>query len=204
MFFSVYNKFKYKNWIRMNNGRRQKVLEKIEKKQSKKLKRPSLPIVINTNPDWHCFGMFENKNGKKLLYLSINLLQRPELRFHALETVIHEGRHAYQHHLINKKKLGLFNFKGKRWKRNYMGYISSKEDSAIYSMQPIERDAQKYAIKEMSKLKGKFKNERDYHITIENMVSRYENSERELKDRHGIFYKFAINKKIKNKSTKRH
>lgn len=203
MFFSIYNKFKYKNWIRLTNGKRQKVLEKIEKKQAKKLHRQVLPIVINTDPNWYCFGMFENKGGKKLLHLSINLLTKPELRFHALETVIHEGRHAYQHFVINKKKLGLFNFKEKKWKRNYGGYISSKEDSAIYSMQPIERDAQKYAIKELSKLKGKFKNERDYKITLENMIYRYEDSERELKNRHGIFYKLAINKKIKNKSSKK-
>lgn len=201
MFFSIYNKFKLKNWRKLSKGRKQKVLEKVEKKQAKKLRRPALPIVINTDPNWHCFGMFENRKGKKLLHLSINLLSKEELRFHALETIIHEGRHAYQHHVISKKKLNFFNFKEKRWKRNYMGYVSSKEDSAIYSMQPIELDAQKYAIKMMNKFKGKFKNERDYHITVENMVNRLESSEQELKNRHGLFYRSAINRKIRKKSS---
>ena len=203
MFFSIYNKFKYKNWVRLSEGKRQRVLEKIEKKQAKKLHRPTLPIVINLDPNWHCFGMFENKGNKKLLHLSINLIKNPTLRFHALETILHEGRHAYQHHIIHNKKLRFYHFKEKKWKQNYSGYISSKEDSAIYAMQPIERDAQKYAIKQMNQFYSKFKNERDYHTTLQNMINRYEYSEQELKERHGIFYKFAINKKIKNKTKKR-
>ena len=197
MLFSLYNKFKIKNWIKLNPGKRERVLEKVEHKQAKKLHRPSLPIVINTDPNWNSLGMFENKKNKKLLHISINLLTRPELRFHALETVLHEGRHAYQHNLITRKKLGFFNFKEKRWKKNYSGYINSTEDPILYSMQPIERDAQKYAIKELSKFKYKFKNEQDYHITMQNMLIRYNETERELKERHGVFYKMVLNKKIK-------
>jgi len=200
MFFSIYNKFKYKNWIRLSEGKRQRVLEKVEKKQAKKLKRPVLPIVINLDPAWHCYGMFENKKNKKLLHISINLIKKPELRFHALETILHEGRHAYQHHLINKKKLRFFDFKAKRWKKNYAGYITSTDDPLLYSMQPIERDAQKYAIKEMNKLAGKYNNERDFYLTMQHMTTRYEDSERELKEKHGIFYKVHLNRKIKKRT----
>lgn len=201
MLFSVYNKFKLKNWLKLSEGKRQKVLEKIEKKYAKKLKRPMLPIVINIDPGWESLGMFENKKNKKLLHISINLIKKPELRFHALETILHEGRHAYQHHLIYKSKLGFFAFKEKRWKKNYSGYIKSSDDPLFYSMQPIERDAQKFAIKEMRKMRYRFNKERDYHITMEHMINRYEDSERELKERHGLFYKVALNRKIK-KNTK--
>lgn len=200
MFFSIYNKFKYRKWIRLSEGKRQRILEKIEKKESKKWKRPTLSVVININPNWTSYGMFENKNGKQLLHISINLLRKPELRFHALETILHEGRHAYQHHLINKRKPGFFDFKAKSWKRNYAGYITSADDQAMYSMQPIERDAQKYAIKRMSKLRGKYKGERDYDVTMKEMIRRYEYSKEELKERHGIFYRHHLNKKIRKKS----
>lgn len=201
--FSIYNKFKYKNWARMNEGQRQKAIEKVEKKQAKKLERPVLPVVVNTDPNWHCYGMFENGHGRQLLHISIKLLTDPALRFHALETILHEGRHAYQFNIINKKKLGLFDFKKKRWKQNYSGYISSREDKLIYSMQPIERDAQKYAIKQMDKLYGKFKNERDYHNTLKSMIYRYEETEKQVREKHGLFYKLKILNKIKNKTKRK-
>ena len=199
LFFSVYNKFKLKKWSKLSNGSRQRILEKIEKKQAKKLHRPILPVVVNTNPDCTYFGMFETSNDKQLLHINIKLLTDPSKRFHALETIWHEGRHAYQYNIISNKRLGIFAFRKKRWKQNYSGYISSVEDKLIYSMQPIERDAQKYAIKKMEKMHKRFKNEDDYWNTLQIMKFRYDETERQLKERHGIFYNLAIRRKIKKK-----
>lgn len=199
--FSIYNKFKYRKWIGFTPARRAKILEKIEEKQAKKLGRKQLPVVINHDPNWHCYGSFEVDNtGRRILYLSINLIENPNLRYHALETILHEGRHAYQYEQISKKHISPFNFKAKKWRANYSGYISSREDKTIYSMQPIERDAQKYAINQMEKHSFKFRNEEDYQATMRSMIYRYEESERQAKRELGIFYKHKMNKKIKNKS----
>ena len=173
--------------------------EKVEKKQSKKLKRPTLPVVVNTHPTCSYFGMFETLDGKQLLHINVKLLEDPSLRFHALETILHEGRHAYQYNIIKNKKIRFYEFKKKRWKRNYSGYITSTEDPLFYSMQPIERDAQKYAIKQMSKFKRKFKHEKDFYITLQRMIDRYNNTEKSLKEKHGIFYNAKLNRKIRKK-----
>ena len=199
--FSIYNKFKYRKWIGLTPGKRQQLLEKVEAKQAKKLGRSELPVVINHDPNWHCYGMFEvDSSGRKLLYLSINLIDNPRLRYHALETILHEGRHAYQYEQISKKKISPFNFKAKKWRDNYSGYITSREDRTLYSIQPIERDAQKYAIKEMEKFSFKFRNEEDYQTTMRSMLYRFEESERQAKRELGFFYKMKMNRRIKDKS----
>ncbi len=202
-FFSVYNKFKFKSWAKMSPGKRQIILEKVEKKQSKKLKRPTLPVVINHDPNWNCYGAFTvSANGKKILYLSISLIEDVSLRYHALETILHEGRHAYQFEQITKKKIGFFNFKAKKWKENYSGYINSAEDKLVYSLQPVERDAQKYSIKFMEGMRFKYRNEEDYHNTMKSMIFRYEQTVKDAKNEMGLFYKSKMNKKIKNKQKK--
>lgn len=198
--FSIYNKFKFKNWVKYSPGKRQKILEIVEEKQSKKLKREKLPVVINANPNWGSYGMFEvDASGKKTLYLSINLINDVSLRYHALETIFHEGRHAYQYEQITKKKIGFFNFKAKRWRDNYSGYITSKEDRTIYSLQPVERDAQKYAIDRMEDFSFKFRNEADYQETMNQMIYRYEKTIENAKKEYGLFYKSKMYKRIKNK-----
>lgn len=199
LIFSVYNKFKLRKWKNYSAGKRQRIIEKIEKKQAKILKRPVLPVVVNTSPNCPYFGMFESKNGKEVFHINLRLLQEPHLRFHALETILHEGRHAYQYNLISKRKPRFYEFRKKRWMQNYAGYISSGKDKLFYSMQPIERDAQKYAIRKMEKMHRRFKNEDDYHKTLELMKSRYDNTGAELREKHGIFYRSKLRRKIQNK-----
>ena len=63
-----------------------------------------------------------------------------------LQTVLHEGRHSYQHQVIegtveheDKKEI-------EQWKENFDRYISFKEDPRGYYNQPIEIDARTYAV----------------------------------------------------------
>lgn len=200
-FFSIYNKFKLRKWRKLTPGKRQQILEQVEEKQAKKLNRPTLPVIINDNPNWNSYGMFEAKGSTEHLILSINLLTQENLRFHALETIMHEGRHAYQYHQTNSTSGGLFaKMRAKKWKENYGGYITSSEDQLTYSMQPVERDAQKYAINQMRKMRFRFRNEDDYIITLEAMEYRYNETIKRMRQKHGIFYRQKMNKQIKEKN----
>ncbi len=201
IFFSIYNKFKLKRWFKYSAGKRQRILEKVEKKQAKKQHREPLDVIIKTDPNWSCLGMFEAKGNHKVLYLNYRLVSESKLRFHALETIFHEGRHAYQHNVINTSSH--LSWRARHWRDNYKGYFSSKEDSTIYGFQPIERDAQKYAIKQLRRQGFRFHGEEDYAITIESMKNRYENAEKNARKQHGLFYKFKIKRKI-NKKAKKH
>ena len=201
LLFSIYNNFKLKKWSRFSAGKRQRILEKVEKKQAKKLNRPTLPVIVNTSPDCSYYGMFEAcANGKQILHINVRLLKEPHLRFHALETIFHEGRHAFQYNAIHKRKPRAFEFRKKRWIENYAGYINSSEDHLFYGAQPIERDAQRYAIKRLERMYRRFQNEDDYHETLEQMKYRYENTDAELREKHGLFYRFKLKKNIRSRS----
>ena len=198
--FSVYNKLRDHKWNKYSEDRRLEVLEKIEKKQAKKLKIEPLEIAIYNDENWRCYGMFEVKRGEKTLWINPRLLSDQNLRFHALETIFHETRHAYQHHVITKKRLHFWQTTARKWKKNYSGYFSSAEDDVIYGMQPIERDAQKYALKQMAKLERKYDDQDEYHITMRQMIYRYNETEMQAKREHGMFYNYKISKKIKDKN----
>lgn len=196
-FFSIYNKFKLKNWFKFSPGKRQRIIERVEVKQARRQGRTPLHVIIRTDPNWGCLGMFESVRGKKLLYLNQKLITESRLRFHALETIFHEGRHAFQENLINSGNH--LSRRAKKWKQNYSGYFSSKEDSTIYGFQPIERDAQKYAIRQLKRQAWRYRGEEDFERTLSSMTLRYENAVKLAREEHGLFYKFKINKKIRKK-----
>ncbi len=201
MFF-IYSKFKGSYWQNYSPNKRLKILQALEKKMAKKLHRPVLPVIVDPQLDQNCFGLFEVKNNKEHIFINENLLYVHELRFFALETIIHEGRHAYQYYIINKKHISPFNFKAKQWRKNWQGYFTANENKTIYSMQAVERDAQKFTIKMLKSLAHKYKNEKAFEITYLTNLKRYEESELNARKEYGLFYKSKINRKIENKTKK--
>ena len=98
----VYNKFKLRKWKKYSSVKRLEILQALENKLAKKNHRDPVPVVVHERADWNCFGMFSVVNGEKLIYVNENLLLDPYLRFHALETIIHERRHATQFVAVTK------------------------------------------------------------------------------------------------------
>ena len=193
----VYRRFKLRKWKRYSSQKRLRVLQALEKKMAKKQHRDFINVVVHERSDWNCFGMFSANSKERKIYVHENLILDPSYRFHALETIIHEGRHATQYEIIHKDKLRWWQFTAKRWKRNFEGYISSNQDSVLYNNQSVERDAQKYTIKWLKKLSSKYKNEKDFHKTLDRNEYRFENAEIQARKKYGLFYKLKMNKKIK-------
>lgn len=198
----VYGRFKLRKWKRYSSSKRLRVLQALENKMAKKNHRDPIQVVVHERSDWNCFGMFSVNNGEKRIYVHENLIINPSYRFHALETIIHEGRHASQHKIIHDGKLKWWQFTAKRWKKNFEGYISSSQDKVLYNNQEVERDAQKYTIKWLRKLSGKYKNEQDFNKTLERNEYRYEKAEIDARNKYGTFYKFKMRRKI-NKNSKK-
>ena len=69
----------------------------------------------------------------------------------------------------------------------------------MYNNQSIERDAQQFTIKKLSRLARKYRNERDFAYTLHANQKRYETAEDDARKKYGMFYKFKIQQKIKNK-----
>lgn len=197
------NKFKEAKWENLTPAKRQTVLEKLEKKMAKRAGRPVLPISIVTDKDWYCYGMFESSGGKEILHLNMLLISRVDLRFQAMATVLHEGRHATQH-FISKNDPAWFQFKARRWKKNMNNYISSREDKNLYLMQEVERDAQLFTIKKMFKWRFKYENEKEFENTYKLIKYQFEKSEQDAKDKYGAFYKSKINRAIKKRNRRKY
>lgn len=192
------NKFRYKKWYKLTSARRQDVLQKLENKMARRAGRPALPLCVKTDTNWNCYGMFEHSNGKSIIYINIHLLTDPALRFQAMATILHEGRHATQYYIINSD-LAWFQFRAKGWKRNIQEYVSSAEDSSLYRMQEVERDAQLFAIKHLKRWRRKYENEEDFERTFEIMKRQYNLAEEKAIKKYGKFYRYKIRKEIKNK-----
>ncbi len=197
MFF-IYSKFKYKKWNKLTPDYRLKVLQALENKLARQQNRDAIEVRVYDDPTWKSLGMFASTKGKQLIYIHEDLIYNPEMRFHALETIIHEGRHASQFAVVNKK-LKWYQFKQKRWQKNWQNYFSSREDRVMYNNQAIERDAQQFTIRKLSRLQRKYRKERDFAYTLHTNVARYENAEDDARKKYGFFYKYKIDKNVRNK-----
>ena len=199
MFF-IYSKFKQNKWIKYNPEKRHKILQALENKLAKEENRTPLDVVVHENSTWNCYGMFIARGEEKKIYIHENLLLDPRMRFHALETIIHEGRHAHQYEKVNGGKLKWYEFTAKRWRDNWKGYFSSTEDTTMYNNQEIERDAQLFTIKKLKKLARKYRGDRDFAYTLNANIRRYEYADEQARRQYGMFYKHKIHKRVKDKS----
>ena len=197
----VYSKFKGRKWKRYSAQKRYKVLVALEKKIAKSLDLEPLELVIKDDSDWNCFGAFVVTDKKKFIYINSILLTVPEYRFHALETIAHETRHAYQYDIV-KRDLKWYQFTAKKWKQNWASYYSSSVDNVMYNNQAVERDAQKYSLKFLRKHRY---SDREYQITYQALLDRYTQAEKDARNEYGFFYKQKIERNIrKNAKIKRY
>ncbi len=199
MFF-IYNKFKLKKWNKYSSAKRLKILQALENKLAKQNHREPVDVVVHERSDWNCLGMFTVQGGQKKLYVHENLILNPSYRFHALETIIHEGRHATQYNATQRDDLHWWNIREKRWKANFAGYFSASEDNVLYNNQEVERDAQRYTIKKLSKLEYKYHNEDDFYTTLDRNINRYEYADASARKKYGLFYKQKMRRKVNKKS----
>lgn len=195
----VFNKFKKHKWIKYSPQKRLKIYNALEKKFAKKQKRQAILVILHQDSTWSCFGMFTVKNDQKVIILNQDLVIDPTLRFHGMETILHEGRHAYQYEVVNKK-LPWYAFRAKKWQKNWAGYISSSQSSSAYNHQIIEKDAQKYAFKQMMKLDSKFRGDPDWEHTLQINAMRIDSADKNARKDFGVFYKQKINKMIEDKA----
>lgn len=196
----IYSKFKLRKWSKYSSQKRLAILQALENKLAKKNHRSPIDVVVHERADWNCLGMFAVENGKRMIYVHENLILDPSLRFHALETIIHEGRHATQYAAVMRSKLHWWNIREKRWKANFSGYFSSAEDRIMYNNQEVERDAQRYTIRMLEKLEYKYQNEDDFYKTMRRNKLRFEKADDDARKKYGLFYRQKMRKRVDRKS----
>lgn len=137
------------NWSRLNVEQKLSVLQSVEYNEAIKARRLPCNIVGKAIPDSSngtTLGYFDTES-KEIIINTSQLISGSkygdDYKEH-LDTVLHEGRHAYQDQCINGLHLGEQQELVDRWNNDYKSYITPDEGGE-YKEQLIEKDAKAYA-----------------------------------------------------------
>ena len=194
--FLTYNKFKFRKWDKYSLEERAYAFQKLEIIQAKKLHRPVANVVFR-EMDEKMKGQFVP--GKNIILMNKMFITEDMLRFDGMFTLFHEGRHAFQHHVcFDGVEDGLFS-RARKWRKNFGGYISGAngDEFSFYAMQPIERDANKYALSRLKDFRFRFGEDRYYNATVRFEERCFYDDKFRAKEELGFFYKHKIAKRQK-------
>jgi len=199
--FLVYRKFRTHIWNKLKPSSRLRLFQKMEKIVSKKVGRPQFEIIPRKWDDL-TNGLCVYKD--KAIYINCSFFNDNSKQFLGLATLFHEQRHAEQFFIVSTtKKFNRFS-KSYKWKKNMEAYIlyEGKEKFSYYSMQEVERDANKYAINKLKKMKFWFRRDDNYYYALNRKIKEYEVTKEIAKKELGFFYKLKL-KMRQNKERKK-
>ncbi len=192
--FLTYNKFRARNWPHLAQNDRLEAYQKLENIQAEKLHRPPCEIIA-IPMDKRMRGQFSQQDNA--IYINEEYIMDPNLVYDGMATIFHEGRHAYQYYICFKKeKLHKWST-AYRWRKNLAGYEKGSKDTfSFYSMQPVERDANRYALYRLKQFSRRYGNDPLFDATVK--FREMEFVEERLKARKdlGLFHRWKVNKNI--------
>lgn len=137
---------KFEEWKELSVDERVGVLQQIEKEVSKIACRPSCKVNARSLGEG-TYGYFDPETGEITVntdYLTSNYEDYTE----SIDTIIHEGRHAYQNYNIYEEQVHPSKGDIHNWYLNELeyGYQDVKTYGfKLYELQPVEADARKFA-----------------------------------------------------------
>lgn len=162
---------KYENWIHLSLEQRKSLLNLIEARIAEIQHRPPLSIQVE-EMDSDTFG-YQSPTTNSIGINSKYVLSDSKNDFtELLDTIIHEGRHAYQHYNVDKVCIHSSASVVNTWRENFYDpkhrYYSGGEllvigpkgivgdvGGRLYEYQPVEIDARDFAMEVIRKLRMK-------------------------------------------------
>lgn len=172
-YLETVEEFKFENWNKLSLEQKAEVLNRVEQNIAAIEHRPALKVELEQMEPRHLGyqSASENKIVLNTLYVSSN---DPQMHREVLDTIIHEGRHAYQHYNVDVKSIHESGAEVATWRENfydpqYQYYQSTGQkiiipyndgsvhdvDFRLYYYQPVEIDARNFAEDVMSRLEEK-------------------------------------------------
>ena len=146
---------RYEEWQCMSPQERLEAMQKVENAAAEIEHRPACEVDGKSLGEGH-FGYFDPKT--KTITLNTDYLDGSyECYKDTLDTIIHEGRHAYQHYNVDERQVHPSDGDCTNWSKNLhenmwglfpenIGYQSPQEVGfERYWMQPVEADARAFA-----------------------------------------------------------
>lgn len=140
------NGTRYDEWVRMTPSERLAAMQKVEDTIAEIAHRPACEVRCEQLGKGH-YGYYDPSTKTITLnsrYLESGLISYKE----TLDTIVHEGRHAYQDYNLTERQVHTSPGDLTNWRVNHdrFGYQSSQVYGAkLYWMQPVEADARKFA-----------------------------------------------------------
>lgn len=144
---------KYNEWKELSVEERADVLQKIENSVAEVAHRPS--CIINVKPlGENNYGFFDSETGE-ITVNSNYLTSSYEDYSECLDTIIHEGRHAYQNYNVYYEQVHPNSKDISDWDSNWN--LNGYQDPQTYGFeaywnQPVEADAREFAEKIKNRL----------------------------------------------------
>jgi hypothetical protein len=141
-------------WKQMPLDKRVQLLQDLENDQAGKSGRS--PYTVKPVAMERLRQCGSAKHDKRQIHVNEAHIRNNNLEFIAIDTVLHEGRHAYQRDVVENRIKHLNSEQAQIWKENADVYVNNSEKMfLVYYNQPLERDAQDYAYNELNKIAEK-------------------------------------------------
>ena len=141
------NDLRYENWESLSPNERLNMLQDTECHIANIEHREPCPIVVKELPE-NEFGFYSPDTRT----ITINERYLNDSDFNSyketLDTLIHEGRHAYQDYNLTEREVHPRSGEVNNWKwnENEIGYQNAEKFGfEAYAMQPVETDARAFA-----------------------------------------------------------
>jgi len=192
--FLVYLKFRSWKWNKLSPSKRLEYFQKMENIMAKKAERECYSIQTR---EWNDGTRGLCVYNIKTIFIDETFIYKNNYQFLGLATLFHEERHAEQYYLVKRKKnIGRFS-KEYKWKQNMLSYTQydEQEKYSYYSMQEIERDANRFALNRLKRLYFWLKKDRYYLLSLEQKEEEFEFVKKQARKELGLFYKLKIKAK---------
>lgn len=169
-YLETVEEIKYENWNKLSLEQKTEVLNRIEQYVAAIEHRPPLKVNLEQMKPrtlgYQCES--EHRIALNTMYVASN---NPNVHREVIDTIIHEGRHAYQHYNVDVKLIHESGAEVATWRENfhdprYQYYQSTGQkvlipyndgrlhnvDFRLYYYQPVEIDARNFSKDVMCKL----------------------------------------------------
>lgn len=164
---------KFDKWVTLSLEQKAKLLNEIEQNIASIEHRPALRVELE-EMEPRSFGYQDENNHKIVLNSRMVGLNSVPMHREVIDTIVHEGRHAYQHYNVDVKCIHESAAEVSTWRENfydpeYKYYQSTGQkimiryndgsvhniDFRLYYQQPVETDARNFAKDVMIRLEDR-------------------------------------------------
>lgn len=172
-YLESFDSIRYENWAKMSSDEKLSVLREVEDNLADIERRPAMNVVADKMGSG-TLGYHDSSSNMICINEDVLISDKPEAHRKILDTLIHEGRHAYQHYNVDVQLIHESGVEVECWRENfydskyqYYQYAGQEiripdsnaftdtSDFRLYYNQPIEVDARDFTSQIIDQLESK-------------------------------------------------